>query len=546
MVAVYDKAHVKACDDVHISIVEYGSLARLRFNLNTYTNQNVIRNILANWTPRTNLGAVSNAHSGFTAANLLLTEPHRGHRAGSTGFVHWVTRSEPHNFDVFENYAYWNVKQYAYVLATGVGAKWQSPTYFQQIQKIASANQLAFRVAQVQNLASYVLNNYFFSWCPDQPDTTAAPTTQPNPTTPGPNPTTSVPPSEFCFGTRQRRNNKDHYADPSDCHYYYQCFYFNESSAVGIRRQCPAGSYWHDAVLSCMPEGPVPCTDRCMDDSTAARGCYAGTGCRQFFVCANTASYGMCCPEGSTFVEASCSCEESETCNDDCVQQGPTIGTTILPASRYNDTVCQDSWGTYITPSAGENNAYYILDQEGHRTEKLYCAAGTDFDIETCRCDIFNYDALPEPMSQTRRALLWLPFNSNTNDQSINKFATFLYDGAELDCSAAAQGSCSFRVNNGHLSVPGLKSFDSRDAGSWCGFFRYEQSFFTSCFISYCLFIPTAGAVSQVVSSVDPVAVSSLTTRILFLQNIPLSSALTLLDLSAVVFVSGTLPMVKL
>ena len=47
-----------------------------------------------------------------------------------------------------------------------------------------------------------------------------------------------------CFSVQDRRNQKDLYADSADCHNYIQCFYMNETNAVGFRRRCPEG-LWH-------------------------------------------------------------------------------------------------------------------------------------------------------------------------------------------------------------------------------------------------------------------------------------------------------------
>ena len=46
-----------------------------------------------------------------------------------------------------------------------------------------------------------------------------------------------------CFSVQGRRNQKDLYTDGTDCHNYIQCFYLNETTAVGFRRRCPAGSF---------------------------------------------------------------------------------------------------------------------------------------------------------------------------------------------------------------------------------------------------------------------------------------------------------------
>jgi hypothetical protein len=189
----------------------------------------------------------------------------------------------------------------------------------------------------------------------------------------------------------------------------------------------------------------------------------------------------MCCPDGTRFNSATCACDEDATCTDSCSQNGPAVPTTEAPASQFNSTVCQDSFGTYIAISTSEANAYYLLDQEGHATEKLYCPASVTFSLSACRCDIIDETATPGSTPQKRQATLWLPFATDANDHSVNKFSTFLYDGAQFDASVGVFSGGSLFVNNGYLSIPGLKNYDSRNAGSFCGFFRCESGNGFSC-----------------------------------------------------------------
>ena len=224
-----------------------------------------------------------------------------------------------------------------------------------------------------------------------------------------------------------------------------------------------------------MPEGETPCVDRCLDDATGAQGCYPGNGCRQFFVCSNTGSYGMCCPDGTTFVESSCSCEESVTCADPCVQTAPAIRTTVAPPQSFNDTVCQDSFGSYIATVAGEANAFSLVDDEGHPSTKMYCPTGYSFSLASCRCDIESGDFVP-PTAAQRQAVVYVPFDSNTADKSVHNLAVFLYDGAQQTTDDSAIGGGSLRVNGGRAEIPGLQAFDSRNHGSWCAFFKCSGS----------------------------------------------------------------------
>jgi hypothetical protein len=279
-------------------------------------------------------------------------------------------------------------------------------------------------------------------------------------------------PSSQCASLQQNRNPKDLYADSTDCHKYIQCFYLNSTYAIGYSRTCPVGEFWHDAVLTCMQEGSIPCVDRCLDDATSAQGCYAGTGCRQYFACSNTGSNGMCCPSGTQFNAATCGCDESATCTDACVQAGPAVATTEAPASQYNATVCQDSFGTYISSVAGQSNAYVLIDAEGQATTTLYCPSGVSFDLGTCRCNTESGATAPTTV-QLRQATVWLSFNGDSSDHSVNKFSTFLFSGAQYDATQAPFGNGgSLAVNGGYLSVPGLKQEDFRNAASFCAFFK--------------------------------------------------------------------------
>ena len=365
----------------------------------------------------------------------------------------------------------------------------------------AKSSTLSTNVRDYSNCFFYLFNRfwcfnsgvkYLFLWCPSHPTTTVpttVPTTQSTQTTPQtttqtapstqtttlPEPTTPLPPATVCFQCRQRRNHKDLYADETDCHYYYQCFYINETYAIGVRRQCAAGMFWHDEILQCMPEGPIPCTDPCQTDATAASGCYAGVGCRQFFVCANTASYGMCCPLGSTFNSATCACDESETCVDDCAQQGPAVQTTVAPSQTFNETVCMDSYGVYITIVPGQANAYILIDQEGQGTEIQYCPDYVNFDFGTCRCNTETTEERPVIPTQ-RQALLWCPFDTDLLDHSVHRFNTLPIGAGSIDTSAWAQGGGSYAADGAsRIEIPGLKTFDLRSSGSWCSFFRCEQ-----------------------------------------------------------------------
>jgi hypothetical protein len=288
--------------------------------------------------------------------------------------------------------------------------------------------------------------------------TTVAPT-QPNP----PNPPTDA--SAYCFQCLSRQNQKNFYPDPLNCHNYYQCFYINSTFAVGYLRNCPSGSFWHDEVLSCLPEGAVACTDQCRDPAVSGVGVYAGSTCNQYYVCAGTASYGMCCPAGTRYNTATYLCDVDPTCTDSCSQSAPAVQTTAAPASQYNATVCIDSFGAYLSSVAGQSNAFYTIDiGTGLASDLQYCPAGVLFDLTSCRCNVEDPNATPAPYVAFRQLKLWLPFTGDAQDHSIYHFSTIMYAGAFYDASIG-QLAGSLNVNGGVLSIAGLKSYEA--ANSW-------------------------------------------------------------------------------
>ena len=516
MSTTVNKNSRRDCDQVRASLVEYGTRARIVHDFDRFMNPADLEESLSAYSPGSSLGDMSNARAGLSAARLLITQPSRGHRETSTVTIFWLVKSTPVNLDSLYVIANQLKSEFGVqIVVVAVGGMVNHDV----VGPIATNSAFFIDVYDIAYLVKRC-HNIDLDYCPGQPDptkpwfsTTTLPdpttkpwvsttkpwfstTTQPEPTTrttkpwvsttkpwvstTQPNPTTPqttlpdipVPADDFCFQCRNRRNQKDHYADDTDCHFFYQCFYFNETFAVGIRRQCPPGTYWRDSILACMPEGPIPCFDRCEDDATAAQGCYAGSGCSEFYVCANQASYQMCCPEGSAFNEATCSCEESETCFDTCVQQGPAVPTTVAPSNNYNATVCQDSFGTYISSIPGTANAFSLVDVDGNPTEIQYCPPGVEFSLTTCSCSIYNDYAFNPVVVELRQATLWLPFDNDLQDHSVHSYDVYAYDGAERDATSSAQGGASLAVQSGHLEVPGLKSFDFRGAASWCAFFR--------------------------------------------------------------------------
>jgi hypothetical protein len=282
-------------------------------------------------------------------------------------------------------------------------------------------------------------------------------------------PLTGFDASAFCFDCATRRNVKDLYAFPTNCHEYVQCFYFNTTFALGVVRPCPVGTFFHDDILQCLPEGPVPCTDNCQTDSVSAHGCYANpTNCIDYFVCSNSASYQFCCPAGTRFDPTTCSCLLDATCTDTCPIAH--VIAPVTPAPHLSDGGCIDSFGNLLEPVAGIPGDFILVGPNGVQFT-LHCALGSDFNITSCRCDIPV--AISPPQPSNKECYLWLPFDTNLEDQSIFKFITTDVGGASLDLTTSASGSGgSLATNGGWLEVPGLKTIDLGKAASWCLFFR--------------------------------------------------------------------------
>jgi hypothetical protein len=270
-----------------------------------------------------------------------------------------------------------------------------------------------------------------------------------------------------------RRNQKDFYPNPADCHTFFHCFFFNDTFAYGILQNCPPGTFWNDEVLQCLPEGPIPCFDLCRNDTVAAAGCYGTPGiCSQFFVCSNGASNPFCCPPDTRFDAATCSCAFDPTCTDVCVLPTP-IPTTIAPPTN-NGTVCTDSFGVMHAAVAGQPEKFLIFDTTDPANVisfEMQCAPGTTFDLIACRCDVFE---VTPSLPADHQCILWMPFDTDLEDHSVEKFLTYLFGTGSLDTSVSAHGAGSFFVNNGRLEIPGLKTMDFQKTGSWCLQFRCE------------------------------------------------------------------------
>lgn len=109
----------------------------------------------------------------------------------------------------------------------------------------------------------------------------------------------------------------------------------------------------------------------------------------------------------------------------------------------------------------------------------MQCPQGTSFNLTDCACS--NFVAVTN-RTETHPCLLYLPFDNDIADHSVNEFATF-ESGEEhalsIDNTTRARGvgSLSFAPNKtGWVEVPGLQALSFGQKGSWCLFYRYDSS----------------------------------------------------------------------
>jgi hypothetical protein len=285
-------------------------------------------------------------------------------------------------------------------------------------------------------------------------------------------------PNVECFKCKDRHNQKGLYANPADCHTYFQCFFLNATSAIGFLRKCPAGTFFRENVQACMPEGPVPCQDLCMNDTVAAVGCYASpTNCATYYVCSAGVSYQFCCWPGSAINPKTCVCEESTTCTATCVQ--PTVAPTTVKAVTSNNTHCIDAYGNLLSPVPGHPEQYYSYDVSDPANPRQFtsnCAAGTTFEMTTCQCSALVSATMGPITARRPPCLLYLNFNKPTiTDTSVNNLFPEVIGNASVDLTTKAQGAGSLRLANGRIEIAGLQGIDLGRQATFCTFFRCES-----------------------------------------------------------------------
>ena len=288
------------------------------------------------------------------------------------------------------------------------------------------------------------------------------------------------PVSEYCLECQGNRYREHWDLCPDmdgDCHYFYQCLHFNESHAIGYRMNCPEGTFFHEDLVSCMPEGDVPCKDPCQSVNITTPGCFAlPDRCSQFWICTEASeAFSLCCPKGTSFNTTTCNCEHNEECTDACYIKDPSKYQSVIKDPLRNGTYCIDSYGAMLKPSIDGPQYFNNIDSEGSTT-RMICPTNTKFSFDKCRCEGFvETDDLPS--TPARQCSLYLPFDTDYKDYSINKFYTEVVDEVEIDSDSMARGAGSLGVFGGKVEIPAMTRNNIGALFSQCFFYRcYNES----------------------------------------------------------------------
>jgi hypothetical protein len=260
-------------------------------------------------------------------------------------------------------------------------------------------------------------------------------------------------------------NRLGFFANPVDCHSFFRCQMLNETEVTGVLQRCSHGTFWDQAHLTCLAEGPTPCMPSpCSNAAIAALNCYQtpGQSCRQYFTCDNNATH--CCANGTRFDPNTCGCLPDATCTDFCQEFPPIIA--VAPVV-INATHCTDAQGNLLSVVAGRPDLF------GSDDTVLACAPGTTFELTTCTCSMEVN--VSEPTTGGRQCHLWMPFETTLNDVSINKFTSLPIGSAVLDTTVSAPGSGTGSLllgAGGRLEIAGLQSIDLDGQASFCAAFN--------------------------------------------------------------------------
>ena len=291
--------------------------------------------------------------------------------------------------------------------------------------------------------------------------------------------------SDYCFQCQMHKSYWNLCPDmEGDCHAFYQCQKYNETYAVGYRMECPPGTFFHHELLSCMPEGDVECKDPCQSVNITDVGCFAlPDRCSQFWMCTDASeAFALCCPSGTKINTDTCTCEYDVdgNCTDSCHIQVPKLNATMAPPPpTQNGTFCVDSYGTKLRPSLEDTRYFLVVEEDGTTSHLMQCAANTEFSMETCRCE-GEVETVDLPPTPARQCSLYLPFDTDYADHSMNKFYTEKIGQVELSIgtNVSARGDGSLRTIDGQVQILAMTR---NNIGS-----RFSQCFFYRCYDDTC------------------------------------------------------------
>ena len=258
---------------------------------------------------------------------------------------------------------------------------------------------------------------------------------------------TNIDPNDFCQQQLLKRGNQKvqqgYFEKPNDCHNYYQCFFYGDVKAIGFERKCQPGMFWDQRLNHCVLEGesacsPHPCNSA--NQNSTRRYRFRGQPCNSFFICGLPVT--TCCDSHQRFNPDTGDCDYDPSCREPCRPQS----LYKTEAMRLTESTCRDIHGN-ILQSQPNPRKFFLGDSV------LHCAVGSEFDLETCRCN--KIVEMKEPVRVEKLCPLYLPFDGNLHDHSAWSLATSAHHGAQIDMTSAARGGGSLRLfgNYSHLSV---------------------------------------------------------------------------------------------
>jgi hypothetical protein len=155
----------------------------------------------------------------------------------------------------------------------------------------------------------------------------------------------------------------------------------------------------------------------------------------------------------------------------------------IRSASAGDGVYCKDSLGNTLQWSPGRPDLFKLVvgpiggrKSADFQTVTAACAHGSFFNIRTCSCELVSEDPIDKD-----QCLIYLPFNENLGDYSINRFLTIVQGHSvtidHKNTVTGSQGSAHFDKKS-YIELPGRTKNTARMqfSASWCTFFRCENN----------------------------------------------------------------------